>query len=530
MGHKFAEIAFTDSVKKEQEKQRSRANYATMEQGEDFNYLLSQQEADYIHARDSFYMASVSETDWPYVQHRGGPIGFLKVIDEKTIGFADYTGNKQYVSTGNFKKNDRVSLILMDYPNRRRLKILGRISIICEDDTTTLAMLEDDNYRVKIERGFIIHIEAFDWNCPKHITPKYTETDIEKMLAPLVAENESLKTSQSDHGVSSALPYPMNLGDGPLNLVITAIRQLTDNVRAYELRSATKEQLPPVSAGSHISIPVQLKNGTVITRQYSICSNPARRDIYEIAVQKEADGKGGSQAVHDNFTLGLQLNCQPVKNHFPLQLDERPVVLIAGGIGITPIKAMAQALKANGKYFQVHYAGKSRDTMPFLDRLEREFNTDINCYFSDANNRLDINAIIANAPPNAMFYLCGPDRLISAFTLSAKQQFIVPERIHSERFSTTISTDAKPITITLKQSNKTIEVSEKTTLLDALLEADVAIAFSCQTGSCKSCVVKVLNGEAEHFDMVLTEQEKKIENLMCPCVSRAKTSHLTLDI
>lgn len=193
MTHKYAAIAFTDKVKTMQDKQNSRKQYEKMERGDDVNYLLSQQETDFIQARDSFYMASVSETHWPYVQHRGGPKGFLRIIDEKTLAFADYAGNRQYISTGNFTHNNRVSLILMDYPRKTRLKIYGYIDIIADNDTETLSSLENDNYRARIERGFIIRIEAFDWNCPQHITPRYTDDDIQRMFAPLIAENEALK-------------------------------------------------------------------------------------------------------------------------------------------------------------------------------------------------------------------------------------------------------------------------------------------------------------------------------------------------
>ncbi|MBT5030880.1 MAG: pyridoxamine 5'-phosphate oxidase family protein [Proteobacteria bacterium] len=185
MGHKFAEIAFTPAVKNIQSSQGSRASYARMEDRQDSNHLLGEREAEFIGARDSFYMASVSETGWPYVQHRGGPIGFMKVIDEQTIGFADYAGNKQYVSTGNLSKDDRISLFFMDYPNRRRLKMFGRVSIVTKtvdkdgdkQDPETIAKLEDDDYRARIERAFVINVEAFDWNCPQHITPRFTEPE-----------------------------------------------------------------------------------------------------------------------------------------------------------------------------------------------------------------------------------------------------------------------------------------------------------------------------------------------------------------
>jgi hypothetical protein len=192
MGHKFAEIAFTPSVRELQEQFGSRDNYEAVEGGPDFNNLLGDQEAEFVHARDSFYMASVSETGWPYVQHRGGPAGFMRVLDGHTLGFADFRGNRQYVSTGNLRHDDRVALFFMDYVNRLRLKVLGRARIL-ERGSEQLVALKPPNYRAVVERGFLIHVEAFDWNCPQHITPRYTELQIEKMIAPILEENRALK-------------------------------------------------------------------------------------------------------------------------------------------------------------------------------------------------------------------------------------------------------------------------------------------------------------------------------------------------
>ena len=194
MGHRFAELAFTPSVREVQEKLGSRASYARMEQGEDYNNLLGEHEVAFIGARDSFYMASVSETGWPYVQHRGGPVGFVRVLDQQTIGFADFRGNRQYVSVGNLRHDDRVSLIFMDYPNRARLKILGHVRLL-EPGAEQLAKLEVPGYRARVERGFIIQVDAFDWNCPQHITPRYTEEEVQRAIAPLIEENRALKAA-----------------------------------------------------------------------------------------------------------------------------------------------------------------------------------------------------------------------------------------------------------------------------------------------------------------------------------------------
>ena len=194
MGHRFVELAFTPSVREVQEKLGSRASYARMEQGEDYNNLLGEHEVAFIGARDSFYMASVSETGWPYVQHRGGPVGFVRVLDQQTIGFADFRGNRQYVSVGNLRHDDRVSLIFMDYPNRARLKILGHVRLL-EPGAEQLAKLEVPGYRARVERGFIIQVDAFDWNCPQHITPRYTEEEVQRAIAPLIEENRALKAA-----------------------------------------------------------------------------------------------------------------------------------------------------------------------------------------------------------------------------------------------------------------------------------------------------------------------------------------------
>ncbi|MEX1993507.1 MAG: pyridoxamine 5'-phosphate oxidase family protein [Steroidobacteraceae bacterium] len=194
MPHHFAAIAFTPTVKKVQEELGSRANYAGMENAADaVNHRLTETEATFIAARNSFYMATVSETGWPYVQHRGGPAGFVRVLDAATIGFADYRGNRQYVSVGNLLTDDRVSLFFMDYPHKTRLKLFGRACIVGLDDVATLSQLEMPDYRARVERGFVIAIDGFDWNCPQHITPRYTAEEMRAITDPLAARIAELE-------------------------------------------------------------------------------------------------------------------------------------------------------------------------------------------------------------------------------------------------------------------------------------------------------------------------------------------------
>ena len=186
MVRNFAEIAFTDAVKAQQEKHGSRRSYARMEavqQGMDMGFA----EAEFITERDGFYLATVGANGYPYVQFRGGPKGFLKVLDHATLAYADFRGNLQYISVGNLQGNDRAALILMDYANRRRLKIYARIEVVdATVDPELVAQLEDPSYPARIERAMLLHVEAVDWNCPQHITPRYTMEEIREMNAPLL--------------------------------------------------------------------------------------------------------------------------------------------------------------------------------------------------------------------------------------------------------------------------------------------------------------------------------------------------------
>ena len=198
MADKFAELAFTPSVKSEQERKGSRRGYARLEQGDADHDRLGVQEASFIAARDSFYMATVSETGWPYIQHRGGPEGFVRVINDKTIGFADFAGNRQYISVGNLRTDDRVSMFFMDYANQTRLKLLGRGRLIGSSEARLFEQLYLPGYVARVERGMIITVEGYDWNCPQHITPRFTQTQVMAIVAPLkerLAESEAALVS-----------------------------------------------------------------------------------------------------------------------------------------------------------------------------------------------------------------------------------------------------------------------------------------------------------------------------------------------
>ncbi|HEV7310128.1 pyridoxamine 5'-phosphate oxidase family protein [Ensifer sp.] len=196
MPYHFLEVAITPNVRLAQAEMGADQIWLGDQNRESDRFTES--ELGFIAARDSFYIASVSETGWPYVQHRGGPPGFLKAVDNKTLAFADYRGNRQYISTGNFVANDRACLFLVDYPRRARLKIYMHVEKLALDaDPALTDLVFDAGYRAKAERILLLRLQAFDWNCPQHITPRYTEREVEKAVTPLrerLAQLESENT------------------------------------------------------------------------------------------------------------------------------------------------------------------------------------------------------------------------------------------------------------------------------------------------------------------------------------------------
>lgn len=586
MGHKFADLMFTPAVQEVQSELGSRDGFSSWDARPDFHHRIDHAVAAFIAERDSFYMASVTETDWPYLQHRGGPKGFLKIIDDKTLGFADYSGNRQYISTGNFKNNDRVALFFMDYANRRRLKMLGRVKAIPLNDHETLDKLESDDYRANVERGFIIELEAYDWNCPQHITPRFDEAQIDEIVAPLLDENKRLKTEltritnvnikqadaltlQSSSPVDQWEPSQDSLEkanlasddlssdnlspDNPssnllssdtqsnhihrknngskkitLSLVISGIRQLTPTIRTYELGSADGSALPACEPGAHLEIPINMPDGSSTIRRYSIHNDPTHNNRYEFAVLKEDSGKGGSHAIHQTFTLGMPVNVPAPQNYFAL--DKRllkdnptysPIIFLAAGIGITPLKAMATALHKLSLPFHLHYAGKERGKMAFAEELEKTFKTQVSLYESERHNRMPLQQLLQNAQPSTQFYSCGPTSFLEEIKHHFKKLNLNAANLHFEQFSASQGDDNKPFSVELARSGIVIDVAANESMLEALETAGISIPNSCRTGSCRTCAIPLISGDVDHKDSALTKEEQSAT--LCPCVSRGRT-------
>lgn len=190
----FFDLAFTPSVQAAQEANGSRRAYARHHTASAEPDRLTVNETTFITERDSVYMATVSEAGWPYLQHRGGPKGFIKVLDDRTLGLADFRGNRQYVSVGNLSNDDRAALFFMDYPRQARLKLLARVRAVdLAEEPKLAAALVDTDYKAKVERGLLIRVEAFDWNCPQHITPRFTAGEVRPVIARQQARIQELE-------------------------------------------------------------------------------------------------------------------------------------------------------------------------------------------------------------------------------------------------------------------------------------------------------------------------------------------------
>lgn len=521
MPRAFATLTFTPQVKAAQTRYHSRDANHGFELGPDSGDTLGPAEAEFIAARDSFYQATSGSNGWPYVQHRGGPAGFLQVLDAHTLAYADFRGNRQYLSVGNLTGNPRMALILMDYPNRRRLKLWCEARVVeAGDDPALMARLENPAYRARIERAIVLTVHAFDWNCPQHITPRYSEQQYAAVQAPLQAGLAQLRQQLAHHQAR-----PAALGDGPLPLRIRSVTRLAPRVLGLTLEHADGAALPPAAAGSHLSLPVLLPDGSTGWRPYSLTRIQPQR--YQLAIQLADHSRGGSSYIHQHYTPGLLLHCAPPAGAFRLAPPAaNPVLLIAGGIGITPLLAMARELCAAGQPPQLVYSGRGQ--LAFIDELQALLGERLHCHDSSQGARLDLHALLAAQSTHATVYACGPASMLDALHQATQQLGWAAGRLHSERFATDTRLPSAPFTLQLARSQRSIAVAAGQSALDALDAHGITLPRSCESGQCGTCVATVLAGQVDHRDSVLTPQQQQTD--MCLCVSRARHDTLTLDL
>jgi len=310
---------------------------------------------------------------------------------------------------------------------------------------------------------------------------------------------------------------------------ITHIEQVADHVCAYTLATLDATPLPGFEAGAHIDL--VLNNGMI--RQYSLCSDPGNTSHYQIAVLHEAAGRGGSAWIHQQLKTGDTLQINPPRNHFQLDENASNYVLIAGGIGITPIMLMAQRLQQLNKIFSLHYLSRTPEEAAFHQQLAQQFEGHIEFHHSygDPSRRLNIPALFAGQPEGTQVYTCGSERLLQSILDAGEAH---PEiSVHFERFAAApVADDVEnsSFEVELASSGKVLEIQPDQSMLEVLRSEGYQIETMCEEGLCGSCEVALLDGEADHRDSVLTADEKAEQSVVMVCCSRAHSPRLKLDL
>lgn len=315
---------------------------------------------------------------------------------------------------------------------------------------------------------------------------------------------------------------------------VAAVRQLTDRVREFLLTSVDGSPLPAYSAGSHIALHTQSPTRGLIVRHYSLVGGADLQDdarnTYRIAVQRE-DHARGSAHIHASFEVGTRLHIGPPVNNFPLDRRDHKVLLIAGGIGITPIFAMARSLARRRCDYRVFYAGRQAAGMAYHTELAQLAGERVHLHCSDKDGQPDLLALLRRQPEGTSVYICGPKPMIDAAHAASAALGWAPERVRSEMFTASISGDAQPFTVHLKRTGKTVQVGSDVSILDALLAEGLPVLWDCRRGECGLCPLPVLQAEGgiEHHDHYLTPEEKASDESLCICVSRARGNAIVLD-
>jgi len=316
-----------------------------------------------------------------------------------------------------------------------------------------------------------------------------------------------------------------------LNVHVTRKTAEAEDICTFELASIDGTPLPAFSAGSHID--VQVPGG--LTRQYSLCNDPAESHRYLIGVLRDAASRGGSAAMHAQVHEGSVLSISPPKNHFALAHHAPRHLLLAGGIGVTPILCMAERLAATGADFQMHYATRSRARTAFFERIQRApFAGHVHFHFDDGadEQKLDIGTLLATQAAGTHLYVCGPQGLMDAVLGVARAGGWDESRIHYEFFSSDVSPRAGDgaFEVQLASSGRVIRVPAEQSVLDALADAGVVVPSSCEQGVCGTCLTRVIDGVPDHRDQYLLPEEQAANDQFLPCCSRANSARLVLDL
>ena len=310
-------------------------------------------------------------------------------------------------------------------------------------------------------------------------------------------------------------------------VTVIDIEKLTPRIKRFRLATAEGKRLTPFSPGSHIAIEIPLEQ-KIRRNSYSLCSSPYQTEFYDIAVLLNENSRGGSEYLHQ-IKVGTRLNIGLPKNTFYLNNLARRYVLIAGGIGITPLLSMLVTLNRYKIPFKLHYAAKSVKECAFYELLQQQYSDRVKFYFSDKGNRLKPKQILKEQLGTHV-YMCAPGGLMADCRSAARALGYPSSAIHRELFGAVKTNKVKPFTAVLARSQTEIKVPSDKTLLEALEAAGIAPSYSCRAGGCGACEVKVIEGEINHLDSYYSPIEKAQQDRILTCVSRANSNQLVIDL
>jgi ferredoxin-NADP reductase/predicted pyridoxine 5'-phosphate oxidase superfamily flavin-nucleotide-binding protein len=446
---------------------------------------------------DSFFVGSGVSEHHNDASYRGGAPGFVKISNKNQLLIPDYKGNSMFNTLGNIQSNPRVGLVFIDFEQKRILQLSGSAKIIW------------DKVDAHNETGGTNRYWHFDVKC-------WQETQLP----------QGLNWTFFDYSPHNPKPEYVN----DLSLKVTAIEQKTAHIKLFKLMSNDGGILPAFEPGSHLPIEVNLPDNKKTLRHYSITSSSHDNRFYEIAVQQEIQGGGGSNYMHEQLRIGHQIKSKSPINDFPLSSPGKHHILIAGGIGITPIISMLRHLVDNNESFELHYSVKRTSDAIFVKELDRLAGKNGHFYFSQEVNtsRIDLKTILEKNKKTSHVYVCGPVGLIQSTKDMATKNDWHASNIHFESFGSAIQVNNKAVEVKLKKSGQVIVIDPKETILDGLIAAKVSIPFECKRGECGMCTTEYVEGTPDHRDTFLTQDEKV--HSICPCVSRAKSHSITLNL
>jgi|JI8StandDraft_1071087.scaffolds.fasta_scaffold25533_4 vanillate O-demethylase ferredoxin subunit len=323
----------------------------------------------------------------------------------------------------------------------------------------------------------------------------------------------------------------MTTATATLSVRVAAKKAEAQDICSFELVEVSGRGLPAFSAGSHVDIHL----GDGLTRQYSLCNDPAESHRYLIAVLRDPATRGGSLAMHDRVQVGDLLQISAPKNHFALAHDAQRHLLLAGGIGVTPILCMAERLAATGAEFEMHYCTRSLERTAFAGRIAAApFAPRVQLHFDDgpAGQRFDIAARLATPEPGTHLYVCGPKGFMDAVLASARQQGWPESQLHWEFFAAEVASKAtdESFEVQVASSGRVVVVPKNQTVVQALAAAGIEVPTSCEQGVCGTCITRVIEGIPDHKDLYFTPEEQAANDQFTPCCSRAKSARLVLDL